>query len=77
MPKFLDVIWQHLSGAKVYIGLLVSLIGFLMGWLPEVLSAAHMDPATVTKVVGLLTTALGLLHKVVKALSVYGDPSAK
>jgi hypothetical protein len=69
------VIWKHLDGAKVYLGLLVTLVGFLLGWLPEVLSAAQLDAATIAKAVGLLTTALGLLHKVVKAISVYGVPA--
>lgn len=77
MAKILDKVWQHLSGVKVYLGLLISLIGFLLGWLPEVLAAAQLDPATITKIVGLLTTALGLLHKVVKTVSVYGDQESK
>ena len=77
MPKFLDVIWKHLDGIKTYLGLLVALVGFLVGWLPEVLAAAQLDPATIAKVVGLLTTVLGLLHRVVKGIQVYGDPAAK
>lgn len=76
MPKILDVIWQYMSGAKTYLGLLVTLVGFLAGWLPEVLATAELDPATIAKIVGLLTTALGLLHKLVKAVSVYGDPAS-
>lgn len=75
MPAVLTTIWKHLEGIKTYLGLFIALIGFLLGWLPEVLSAAQLDSATATKIVGLLTMVLGLLHKVVKGIQVYGDPA--
>ncbi len=66
MPKLIGAIWRNLDGIKVYLGLLISLVGFLIGWLPDALAAAQMNPETVAKIIGALTTALGLLHKIVK-----------
>jgi hypothetical protein len=68
MPKILTTIWSRLDGAKTYLGVIITLLGFLAVWLPEVMAAAQADPALVAKVVGVITMILGLAHKVAKAI---------
>ena len=69
-PEMLSNVWKYFDGAKTYIGVAIALIGFLVGWIPEAMNAAHADPALVTKIVGTLATILGLLHKAKKAFGI-------
>jgi len=74
MPKVLENIWKYFDGAKTYIGLVITLVAFLAGWIPELLNTAHANPDTIAKIVGALVTVLGLLDRARKAL---GIPASK
>lgn len=67
--EFVSKILAFLNGKKTYIGLLVTLLAFLAGWLPEALAAAHVSPELAAKIVGGIVTVGGLLHKLVKLIS--------
>jgi hypothetical protein len=70
MPKILTAVWDKLNGAKAYIGVVITLIGFLAVWIPEAMTAAQADPALITKISGVLVMILGLLHRIAKAIGV-------
>ena len=57
-------IWEKLKGYKTYLGLLITLLAFLVEWVPEVATAAQLNPDLAAKVVGSLLAVLGLLHKI-------------
>jgi hypothetical protein len=71
MPKALTTVWNALTGYKTIVGLVITLLAFLSQWVPDVMSAAQVDPTLVAKVVGGFVSVLGLLHKAYRLL--YGE----
>lgn len=59
-------IWDWLNGKKTIIGLVITILATIAGYLPIVLPVLGVDAVLVAKIVGIATTILGLLHKLYK-----------
>ena len=61
-------VWTFLNGKKVVIGATITLLSQVVPYLNTVLPAFSVDAAKTANVVGLVVTAVGLLHKLYKAV---------
>jgi len=58
--------WDFMNGKKTVVGLIITALGFAAGFVPALLAALGVGAVTVVKVTGILTTVLGVAHKIYK-----------
>lgn len=63
-------LWEFLNGKKTYIGIAITVLTALAAFLGVVLPVFGVDAVVVAQILGYITLAIGLLHKVAKWLGV-------
>lgn len=59
-------VWDFLNGKKTVVGSIITALGVAATYLLPVLSFFGVDPAHVAVAVGVVTSVVGILHKVYK-----------
>jgi hypothetical protein len=63
---WLQKIWDFMNGKKTAVGLIITALAFLAGFVPALMAALGVEALLVAKVAGVLTTIVGIAHKVYK-----------